>query len=202
MNRQRVIRRARYVEATIIAKLVATASHELPIAAWLVPDDQQRMIVLTDVARIWVEHALFFGEIEIALHATGAIAGTTVWFHRNGQVPAPAAYRQRLTVACREHADRFISLGAALAAHPPDTPCQQLAFVAVTDDQTDNETTERLLAHHHTRLDTHDSSAYALACNDSDRDLLSRYGYQPGQQIHLPGGHIAVPMWRPAPPQA
>ncbi|GAB3152697.1 hypothetical protein GCM10027290_43840 [Micromonospora sonneratiae] len=200
MNRQRTIRRARYVEATIVAKLIAATSHDLPIAAWLVPDARQRPVVLTDVARIWVEHALFYGEIDIAVDANSGITGAAVWFHRYGHVPAPTAYQQRLTAACREHTDRFTHLGATLTAEPPDLPCQQLAFLATTD-QTDDETTERLLTHHNARLDAHESPAHTFAFGDRDRELLSRHGYQPGQPIDLPGQHAIVPMRRAAQPR-
>ncbi|GAB3140418.1 hypothetical protein GCM10027290_11200 [Micromonospora sonneratiae] len=123
-----------YVEATIVAKLVATTSHDLPVAA------------------------------------------------------------------CREHTDRFTHLGATLTAEPPDLPCQQLAFLATTD-QTDDETAERLLTHHHTRLDTHESPAHTFAFGDRDRELLSHHGYQPGQPIHLPDQHTIVPMRRAAQPR-
>ncbi len=70
------IRAARWADKYPVAALIADALQPSPLAAWLVPDPQQRRQVLTDVAAIWVEHAMFFGDHPAS--ASGGPAGAPV----------------------------------------------------------------------------------------------------------------------------
>ncbi|WP_208648629.1 hypothetical protein [Micromonospora inaquosa] len=54
--------RARWCDSGDIAKLVADSLHTSAVAGWLVPDEDRRRSMLNAVSRIWIEHALLFGE--------------------------------------------------------------------------------------------------------------------------------------------
>ncbi|MGW0433670.1 N-acetyltransferase [Micromonospora sp. NPDC003197] len=190
-----VVRRARYAELGTIAALVGESGYALPIAAWLVPNELGRGAVLTDAARIWVEHALFFGEIDVISDEDG-LAAAAVWFHRYRPVPPPTAYEARLTAACGENAERITALSALLDNQRPEKGHQHLAFLAVTADLHGTGMATALLAHHHTQLDRYGTPAYTEAYSTGHEKLLTRHGYQPRPALHLPDRNIVHPMWR------
>ncbi|MEU8091671.1 hypothetical protein [Micromonospora chalcea] len=97
------IRAARWREQDIVATVIAEALQPTPIAAWLIPDHEQRGRVLADVAAIWVEHAMFYGDV----HITSDLTAVTICFHQYGPVPPPADYPTRLATAAGPHAERF-----------------------------------------------------------------------------------------------
>ncbi|PSK66686.1 hypothetical protein B0E53_01327 [Micromonospora sp. MH33] len=73
------VRAARWADKDHVAALIADALHPDPLAAWLVPEPpRRRRHVLTQVAAIWVEHAMFYGDI----HLTDDLNAATVGFHR------------------------------------------------------------------------------------------------------------------------
>jgi len=197
-----VIRRARYAEVATIAALVTHTAHDLPLAEWLVPDQQQRPTVLTEAVRIWVEHALFFGEIDILTNTDGPI-GAAVWFHRYRQIPPPAAYEARLAAACHQHTERFTTLGQLLDGQRPEKGHEHLALLAIAPDHRGTGIATRLLDHHHTRLDRYGTPAHTEAFTTQHRDLLTHHGYQTRPPLHLTRHHTIHPMWRPGhPPNA
>ena len=191
-----LVRRARYTEVGTIAALVAEAGHALPIAAWLIPDQPRRAAILTEAARIWVEHSLFFGEVHVIVDEDG-LAGAAVWFHRYRPLPPPAAYEHRLAAVCGAHRERFAALGALLDDQRPEKGHQHLAFLAVTADLHGTGIATALLDHHHTRLDRYGTPAYAEAYTPAHQRLLARHGYQARPALHLPGQNTVHPMWRP-----
>ncbi|GAB2922177.1 hypothetical protein GCM10027280_06740 [Micromonospora polyrhachis] len=191
-----VVRRARYAEVATIAALVTEAAHDLPLADWLVPDQQQRPTVLAEAIRIWVEHALFFGEVDI-LADTDRPIGAGVWFHRYRQIPPPAAYEARLAAACSEHIERFTTLGRLLDGQRPEIGHEHLALLAIHPDHRGTGIATRLLDHHHSRIDRYGTAAYTEAFSDAHRDVLSHHGYQARPPLHLTRRHTIHPMWRP-----
>ncbi|MEU8180246.1 hypothetical protein AB0B86_05635 [Micromonospora sp. NPDC049047] len=85
------IRAARWADKDHVAALIADALHPSPLATWLIPDPGPRRRILTDVLGIWIEHAMFYGDI----HLTDDDAAT-VGFHRYRSIPPPANYQMRL----------------------------------------------------------------------------------------------------------
>ncbi|GAB2965993.1 hypothetical protein GCM10027280_63220 [Micromonospora polyrhachis] len=191
-----VVRRARYAEVGVIAALVAESGHTLPITAWLVPDELGRCAILIEAVRIWVEHALFFGEIDVICDEDG-LAGAAVWFHRYRPIPPPTAYEARLAAACGGHGEQITTLGALLDGQRPEKAHQHLAFLAVTADLHGTGIATRLLDHHHRRLDQYGTPAYTEAYTDGHQKLLTRHGYQPRPALHLSRYNSIQPMWRP-----
>lgn len=109
------IRAARWADKDDVAALIAEALHPNPLAAWLVPDGEQRRQVLADVVGIWVEHALFFGDVHLTDDLTAAVVG----FHRYRPIPPPVNYRIRLADTAGAHADRFDLLDSMLSTRQP-----------------------------------------------------------------------------------
>ncbi|MEU1238264.1 GNAT family N-acetyltransferase [Micromonospora aurantiaca] len=187
------IRAARWADKDLVALLIADALHPTPLAAWLVPDPGQRCQVLADVFAIWVEHAMFFGDI----HLTDDLTAATVGFHRYRPIPPPANYRTRLTDAAGPNADRFDLLDTLLAEKQPTEPHYHLAFLAVRTDAQRGGCGVALLAHHRSRLDRIDLPSWT-AVPSGKEPLLARYGYTPRPAITLPDGPTLQPMRRNA----
>ncbi|MEU0155340.1 N-acetyltransferase [Micromonospora fulviviridis] len=183
------IRAARWADKDPVAELIADALHPSPLAAWLVPDLERRRQVLTDVVAVWVEHALFFGDI----HLTDDLAAAIVGFHRYRPIPPPANYRHQLTEAAGAHADRFDLLESVLSAKQPTEPHYHLAFLAVRPDVQRAGRGAALLAHHRSRLDHIDLPSWAAVPPGGER-LLARYGYMPRPPITVPDGPTLQPM--------
>lgn len=193
MNPAVRIRAARWTDKDEVAALIADALHPTPLAAWLVPDTNQRRQVLTEVAAIWMEHAMFFGDIHLTDGPTAAVVG----FHRYRPIPPPANYRTRLTEAAGPHADRFDLLDSELSTKQPTEPHYHLAFLAVRPHAQQHGCGAALLAHHRSRLDRIDLPSWTAVLAGGEH-LLGRYGYTPRPAITLPDGPILQPMRRNA----
>jgi len=185
------IRAARWTDKDAVAALIADALCPGPLAAWLMPDSAQRRQVLTDVVLIWVEHALFFGDI----HVTHDLTAATVGFHRYRPIPPPANHRTRLTDAAGGHADRFDLMDTLVAEKQPTEPHYHLAFFAVRPDAQKAGRGAALLAHHRDRIDRVDLPSWATIPTGGEK-LLARYGYTPRPAITLPDGPTLHPMRR------
>ncbi|MGC4856665.1 N-acetyltransferase [Micromonospora sp. DT4] len=185
------IRAARWADKDTVAALIADALHDSPLAAWLTPEPGSRRQVLTGVAAIWVEHALFFGDI----HLTDDLAAATVGFHRYRPIPPPANHHRRLAEAAGAHADRFTILDELLAQRQPTEPHYHLAILAVRPDARRAGRATALLAHHRSRLDRVDLPSWTTALPVGER-LLARHGYSARAAVTLPDGPTLHPMRR------
>ncbi|MDG4756178.1 MULTISPECIES: GNAT family N-acetyltransferase [Micromonospora] len=172
------IRTARWVEKDLVAAVIAEALQPTPIAAWLVADEEQRGRVLTDVAAIWVEHAMFYGDV----HVTSDLAATTVCFHRYRPLPPPASYTTRLTTAAGPHADRFAALDDLIVGAQPSEAHYHLAYLAVRPEHQRAGRGSALMAHLRNRLDRIELPSWTVALPDGQH-LLACNGYQPDQAI-------------------
>ncbi|MDG4768551.1 GNAT family N-acetyltransferase [Solwaraspora sp. WMMD406] len=194
MTKPSSISKPTYRDAGPIAELIAEAFQPLDQVAWLVPDPERRREVLAANFRILVEHALFFGEVDL-MHDRSAVA---VWFNRTRTVPPPVDYERRLADACHPYTDRFQLLDKLFDAHHPTEPHHHLAFLAVSPNKQCAGRGTALLNHHHAQLDHIGLPAYLEASSSGSRDLYARHGYQQRDQFHLPDGSAFYPMWRPA----
>ncbi|MFI6782620.1 GNAT family N-acetyltransferase [Micromonospora sp. NPDC050276] len=184
------IRAAHWADKDHVAALIADALNPSPLATWLIPDPGARCQILTDVLAIWVEHAMFYGDIHIAGDATAA----TVGFHRYRSIPQPANYQARLADAAGPHTDRFDILDRLLAKEQPTEPHYQLAFLAVRPTDQGAGHGSAMLAHHRSRLDHVNLPSWTSTT--SALDLYSRHGYTPRPSIALPDGPTLHPMRR------
>ncbi|MER7457297.1 GNAT family N-acetyltransferase [Micromonospora sp. NPDC126480] len=185
------IRAARWADKDAAAALIADAFEPSALAAWLVPEPPHRRRILADVLAIWVEHALFFGDIYLADDLTAA----TVGFHRYRPIPPPANYRLRLQDAAGPHADRFHLLDQLLSGPRPTEPHYHLAVLAVRSDAQRTGRGTAMLAHHRARVDRVGLPSWTDTTTGVG-DLYARYGYTHRPPITLPDGPTIHPMRR------
>ncbi|MFI7208433.1 hypothetical protein [Micromonospora aurantiaca (nom. illeg.)] len=193
MNVTMPVVRARWCDIARIADLAAEALSPTALGAWLVPDEQHRPTVLAAVARIWIEHALLFGDAFLLPDGTAA----TVWFHRYRPIPPPARYTDRLAAASGAHQDRFLQLDRALAARRPTEPHNHLALLAAPG-PAELGRAAAVLAGAQQWMDTLSLPTYAEAFTDADRDLFRQHGYTHRDAIPV-DDHTAHSMWRLSP---
>jgi hypothetical protein len=186
--------RARWCDSGLVASLVADSLHTSTIGAWLVPDHEQRRALLTAVARIWVEHALLFGEVFLLADRSAA----AVWFHRYRPIPPPSSYRQRLAAACGDHLDRFRCFDRILNAHRPAEAHNHLAILAVPPAAWHAARSSGLLARCLVRMERLPLPAYAEVATAAEASLYARHGYVARHPFTLPDGTAILPLWRPA----
>ncbi|MFG3702293.1 GNAT family N-acetyltransferase [Micromonospora sp. NPDC047620] len=172
------IRAARWVEKDHVAAVIAEALQPTPIAAWLVPNEEQRGRVLTDVAGIWVEHAMFYGDV----HVTTDLAAATVCFHRYRPLPPPASYTTRLATAAGPHADRFLALDDIIASRQPTDAHYHLAYLAVHPTHQRAGRGRALMAHLRSRLDHIELPSWTVTLPAGEH-LLAQFGYETDQPI-------------------
>ncbi|PZF91887.1 GNAT family N-acetyltransferase, partial [Micromonospora deserti] len=190
------IRAARRADKDSIAALIADALQPSSVAAWLVPDPATRRRILADVVGIWVEHAMFFGDIYLTDDLTAAAVG----FRRYRPIPAPANYPARLADAAGPHSDRFDLLHQALARQHPTEPHYHLTFLAVAPPAQQAGRGKALLAHHHSRVDRVGLPSWTTAT--AALNLYARYGYTPRAELTLPDGPTLYPMRRNPDPRS
>ncbi|SCL26279.1 hypothetical protein GA0070616_3276 [Micromonospora nigra] len=186
------IRTLRWTERHGTADVVAASLNPGCLAERLVPNVNHRLSVLAAVAEIWVEHALFFGEV----HVTDDLTAVAVGLHRLRPLPPPASYPQRLAAAAGPYLRRFLTLDSVLDTCRPADPHHHLAVLASPpDDQRGLD--EAMLRHYLTRIDRTDLPAWAEV-TVRNRDLFTRHGYRPQADIRLPDGPTLLGMHRPA----
>ncbi|GHJ52901.1 hypothetical protein Nm8I071_22080 [Nonomuraea sp. TT08I-71] len=194
MNVTMPVVRARWCDIDLIAELVAGTLSPTALGAWLVPDERHRSTILAAAARIWIEHALLFGEAFLLPDGTAA----TVWYHRYRPIPPPARYADRLTYACGAHQDRFLQLDHALASRRPAAAHNHLAWLAAPD-PAGADRAAAVLTGAQRWMDTLRLPTYAEAFSNADLDLFHGHGYLRRNSFHIDGHTTAHSMWRPSP---
>lgn len=196
MTASTTIRRATEADAGHVAELVATAFAPLDAVAWLVPDADARPQIMTANFRIFVDHAIEHGHIDVIDEGPAA----AVWFPRTGPIPEPADYDRRLAAACDPWTDRFRVLDSLFEENHPEEPHHHLALLAVWPDAQSRGLGSALLRWRHAELDATATPAYLEASSPQSRALYLRHGYESGEPFRLPDGTPFWPMWRPPTP--
>lgn len=192
-----VIRDVAPVDTEEITDLVAAAMRDGPVARWLHPDPAVRREQSPGYFRIFVEHAVRYGEVYATADAdTGRLSGVALWFPLTSLIPPPADYDARMKEVAGSAFDRVRELDAALDAHHPIEPHHYLAILAVRPDQQNVGIGSALLDRHHSRLDRAGLPAYLEANDPRNRDLYLRHGYTCTSVIQLPDGPPLWTMWR------
>jgi GNAT superfamily N-acetyltransferase len=187
------IRRATAADAGRVAELVATAFAPLDAVTWLVPEPADRQRIMTANLRIFVDHAVEFGHIDLIDDAPAA----AVWFPRTDPIPEPADYERRLAAACGPWTERFQVLDSLFEQNHPDAPHYHLALLAVAPELQGGGLGSALLRRQHAELDATATPAYLEASSSGSHDLYLRHGYESGEPFTLPDGTPFWPMWRP-----
>ncbi|MFY1595916.1 GNAT family N-acetyltransferase [Micromonospora sp. WMMD737] len=186
------VRAARWTEQDRVAAVIAEALQPTRLAEWLVPDEEQRGRVLTDVTKVWVEHALFFGDV----YVTTDLAAAAVCFHRLGPIPPPPKYTTRLFAAAGPHAERFLTLDDILASKHPTHAYYHLACLAVRPTTQKAGRGRALLAHLTTRADRLELPSWTVTL-PAGQHLFAQVGYHTTQATVQTSTGIAMrPMSR------
>ncbi|WP_225851976.1 GNAT family N-acetyltransferase [Micromonospora sp. AMSO12t] len=186
------IRAARWTEQGPVAAVIAGALQPTPLAAWLVPDEEERGRVLTDVAKIWVEHALFFGDV----YVTTDLAAAAVCFHRLRPLPPPVKYTTRLATAAGPHAERFLALDDIIASSQPAHAHYHLAYLAVRPTHQRSGRGRALMTHVRNRTYRLDLPSCTVALPPGQH-LLAQVGYDTTQSTVQPSTGVTMhPMSR------
>jgi GNAT superfamily N-acetyltransferase len=194
MTTNLTIRQATAADAAEVTDLIATAFASLPATLWLVPDPAARQRVMTANFRIFVEHAIEYGHVDVTGSGPAAAA---VWFPLTEPLPEPADYDRRLAAACDPWTDRFRVLDALFEENHPTEPHHYLALLGVHPERQGEGLGTALLRHQHATLDATGTAAYLEASSPGSRDLYLRHGYQLREPFRLPDGSPFWPMWRP-----
>jgi GNAT superfamily N-acetyltransferase len=192
-----ITRPARDDEAETLANVLESAFCDLPPTRWLLPDPDERCIRFSAYARIWVDHGLATGTVEVAETDGGDLAGLTIWWRE----PAgePTCYAERLAYAVGpKHMSRFEIFDQALQAAHPKREHLYLAFAAVDPFYQRCGYGTALLDRRHIDLDACKVPAYLVAASAQARELYLRHGYRDfgTTAIDLPSGPRMYPMWR------
>jgi ribosomal protein S18 acetylase RimI-like enzyme len=166
-----------------------------PITLWVVPEEDDRPVVLPRYFGAVAADAIEHGVVELGRDGrSGDLLAVAIWFDVPEPEPAPpAAPDHRLTELCGRHASRFAALEALMHAAAPPDPHHHLAFLAVDEDHRNAGLGTSMLEHHHKLVDNLSMAASLDASNPSSRRLYLRHGYSNhGGPFRPPGG---PPMW-------
>ncbi|MEV4704372.1 GNAT family N-acetyltransferase [Actinoplanes sp. NPDC049316] len=190
------IRTAAPTEIPEVGRLIALSFDHLPQNRSLVPDENDRLPVMTEFFTFLSESAPEAGRIDVIEDATGALAAAAVWFDRTREMPEIEGYEQRLSAVAGPYLPNFQALDEVFEKHHPDEPHWHLAFLAVRPDHQSAGLGSALMQHTHEQIDV---PAYLEATNEDNIRLYERHGYTRMSpfDIRLPDDTPFFRMWRP-----
>lgn len=190
-------RDGRSLEASRLARLIATSFVDLDATRYLVPEPDQRVAVMTRDFVIFVDHALTTGTVHVVDDPAGAPAGVAIWAASDDTGPDGYDKLVRDAVGA-QRVDRFTLFDELLHGPTPPTPHAYLAFLAVAPNRQNNGVGSALLSHGLAVLPP-GMPTFLVASNQRAAGLYRRHGYrQLGAEVVLPNGGRMPPMWRPA----
>ncbi|MEV6600868.1 GNAT family N-acetyltransferase [Actinoplanes sp. NPDC051346] len=190
------IRSATAAEIPAVGRLIGQSFDHLPQNRSLVPDEGERLAVMTAFFRLLSESAHEGGAVDVVEDASGRLAATAVWFDRTRDLPEIPAYEERLGALAGRWMPQFEALDELLEKHHPQEPHWHLAFLAVDPAHQGAGLGSALMRHTHDRLDV---PTYLEATNADNVRLYRRRGYTDMSpfDIRLPDGTPFFRMWRP-----
>lgn len=185
-----------------------SAYAEIPPVRWLMPDPDVRRCRFPAYARIWIDHAMRTGTIDVAATPDNRPVGAALWWPEPGTEPCakpstepaakPADYTRRLAEAVgHEHLPRFEAFDAVTRMARPRDEHLYLGFVAVAPAYQGRGYGTALLRRRCADLDAAGAIAYLVAASPAARRLCPRHGFRDrGQQVTPLDGPRLQPMWR------
>lgn len=194
------VRKATERDVPRLARAMALAFYDDPVVgAWCFPDERLRMRRLErsfDVLlrRVYLAHD--------ACYTIDARAGGALWL-------PPGAWklgvREQLRVTARlaraqgRALPRTLRVLAFVESRHPHEPHHYLAFVGVEPASQGRGLGSELLRPVLDRCDGERRPAYLEASSERNRALYERHGFEPTDELRLPGGGPPIwPMWRDA----
>lgn len=189
------IRPAGRDEADTIAAVITEAFLSIPPTEWLLPDPVVRSCVFPLYLRIFIDHALTHGQVDVAT-ATGTDTplATAIWWRNAFQ---PAEYTRRLAEVMPRHSlARFgIYDGYRESRHPTSPHCY-LAFAATLPEHQGRGIGTHLVSHRLHQLDANGEASFLIATSEDAARLCRRLGYEDRTPYQLPCGPCMYPQVR------
>lgn len=175
-----------------VAAVLAAAYHDHPIAHWVTPDIAERPRLLHAWYRIWSEHALDYGAVDLLADRTGV----AVWLDRTTTMPDPLDYERRVTATCGPVGLDMLMVDHLASHHRFPVQHHQLTHLGAADGPHHAPRLDALLHHRHAWLDKAGALAAAEATTDTELDLLRGHGYRLAEPYFLPDGPLVRPLLR------
>ncbi|GGQ61885.1 GNAT family N-acetyltransferase [Couchioplanes azureus] len=189
------IRPAAAAEIPAVGRLIARSFDHLPQNRSLVPDDNERLAVMSAFFALVSESAPPAGKVDVVEDADGRVVATAVWFDRTRELPGIPAYEERMSALAGRWLPHFQALDELFGKHHPLEPHWHLAFLAVDRTHQGAGLGSALMRHTHDRLDV---PAYLEATNADNIRLYRRHGYADMSpfDVRLSDGTPFYRMWR------
>ncbi|MEV4641850.1 GNAT family N-acetyltransferase [Actinoplanes sp. NPDC049548] len=186
------IRSATAAEIPAVGRLIAYSFDHLPQNHSLVPDEGERLTVMSDFFAFLSED----GKADVIEGPHGDLVAAAVWFDRTRELPEIPAYEERMAALAGRWLPHFQALDELFEKHHPQEPHWHLAFLAVHPQHQRAGLGSALMQHTHDRIDV---PAYLEATNEDNIRLYERHGYTRMSpfDIRLPDDTPFFRMWRP-----
>jgi GNAT superfamily N-acetyltransferase len=187
--------RADVPDARAVAQTLCEAFQDDPVSGWLIPDPQERRRRHPGFFRVFVDHAIVWGEV----HTTCERNAAALWLEADpNDGVLLGASPELFGEALGPHLSRFEALDERMsAAHPGRVRHAYLPFVGVRPAWQGRGVGAALLDYQLRRLDTAGLPAYLEASCPRSLPLYQRLGFTIlPTAIDLPGGPRLQPMWR------
>lgn len=191
------VRKAGTADLAPLAKTIAAAFYDDPIASWLFRDDSRRMRQLERGFALFMRRLyLPAGECLTTEH----VAGGALWLPPGRwQAPVPTQLRVLAGAAaiCGREFPRFLGYSRLLESKHPREDHYYLPFMGVEPGRQGRGIGSALLRPVLERCDSDGLPAYLEASSPRNRDLYKRHGFEVVESVELAaGGPTHWLMWR------
>jgi GNAT superfamily N-acetyltransferase len=190
------IRRARPHDVAAIAVLLAGALDCDPVIEWLVPDPEERVVVLHRLLAVDVDHAIETGDVDVTVNLSAA----AVWRRHDPDVGRWQLGDHHLTTFAGTAAPRFAALNSLIDSYRSSAPHHWLSWLAVHPSFRGRGLAGELLRRHHQVVDGTGWPVYTVVTTKAARDMLREQGYHAALPLSLPNGPKLWPLTRRARP--
>jgi ribosomal protein S18 acetylase RimI-like enzyme len=190
------VRRADMSDIPRLAATMAAAFHHDPVSSWLIPDEADRARRQPGFFRIFLEHAVAWGEV----HTTDDYEGVALWLDVDPDtgIQSGSEAAQLFRAALGPNYGRFTVLDWEMqATHPTHVRHVFLPFIGVLPAEQGQGIGRALMLRKLIELDETTTPVYLEASSLRSRGFYGRLGFKRlAARIVLPNGLAMFPMWR------
>ena len=191
------IRRARQDELPRVARLLAEAFYDDPVASWVYRDDRRRLARLDTLFTLNLRRvAMRHDEVWATEHDAGAAMWMPPGTAKLGTGEELRMMPAMLRGAGRDSIRLLRLLSAFDAGHPYEPANWYLPFVGVTPAYQGRGFGSALLRPVLDRCDAEGTPAYLEASSPRNRALYERHGFEVRDEIRVADSPPVWPMWR------